>query len=304
MSRTLIACTALGLLMLGSAAGAQTEAPAPSSRHVYRVVASDSLFAHVFLPPRHDPRRPAHAILLFHGGGWAFGAPEWVFPAARRFADSGLVAIAIQYRLSAGDITPLDALDDACAAFRWTRAHAAELGLSGRVAGYGVSAGGQLVAATATIGCRSSGAADTTVGPDALLLWSPALDLSHDQWFAKKLQGRATAADLSPAQHVRSSTPPTSIVHGEKDTLTPLSGVKTYCARLRERGRDCDLHVYPGVGHLLTRNLANQESDYDPDPKARADGIAQFHRFLRAQGLVASDPRHADARAPATQETR
>jgi hypothetical protein len=44
--------------------------------------------------------------------------------------------------------------------------------------------------------------------------------------------------------------------------------------------------VYPGVGHLLTRNLSNQESDFDPDPVARADGIAQQHRFLVSLGYV------------------
>ena len=283
-----IAVAVTSVLALTSPAGAQSSSPRPSSSHIYRVVDGDSLHAHVFLPPGHDVRRKSHAILLFHGGGWTFGDPEWVFPTARRFADSGLVAIAIQYRLSAGEITPIDALDDACVAFRWTRAHAAELGLSGRVAGYGVSAGGQLVAATGTIGCRENGRAEA--GPDALLLWSPALDLAGDNWFASKLQGRATAADLSPARHVGRSTPPTSIVHGEKDTLTPLRGVTKYCEQLRELGRACDLNVYPGLGHLLTRNLANQESDFDPDPKARADGVARHLEFLRQQGFLAKRP--------------
>ena len=150
-----------------------------------------------------------------------------------------------------------------------------------RVAGYGVSAGGHLVAATATIGCPVKG-----TGPEVLLLWSPALDVADDRWFNKLLQGRGTAIDLSPALHVGRSTPATSIVHGEKDTLTPLTGVKRYCAALAAVGRKCDLHVYPGVGHLLTRNLADQESDYDPDPAARADGIAQHLRFLRSLGFV------------------
>jgi|SRR5262245_2521657 len=290
MRRAMLAVTVIGLLALSSSAGAQTDAPTPSSSHIYRVVAGDSLHAHVFLPPGHDVARKSHAILLFHGGGWSYGAPEWVFATARRFADSGLVAIAIQYRLSEGDITPIDALDDACAAFKWTRAHAAELGLAGRVAGYGVSAGGHLVAATATIGCPANRPAGKTQGPDALLLWSPALDLVDDNWFTKKLQGRATAADLSPARHVGRSTPPTAIVHGEKDSLTPLRGVTKYCEKLRELGRACDLHVYPGLGHLLTRNLANQESDFDPDPKARADGIAQHLQFLRKQGFVKGGP--------------
>jgi acetyl esterase/lipase len=164
--------------------------------------------------------------------------------------------------------------------------HAAELGLSGRIAGYGVSAGGQLVAATATIGCSKVGQAFKVAGPDALLLWSPALDLTNDRWFLSKLQGRATAADLSPAHHVGPSTPPTVIVHGERDTLTPLAGVKRYCDALAAFDRSCELHVYPGLGHLLTRTLANQESGFDPDPKARADGIAQLHRFLRKLGFV------------------
>jgi acetyl esterase/lipase len=65
-----------------------------------------------------------------------------------------------------------------------------------------------------------------------------------------------------------------------------LAGVRRYCAALAALGRRCELHVYPGVGHLLTRNLANQESDFDPDPVARADGIAQHHRFLRSLGFV------------------
>jgi hypothetical protein len=43
--------------------------------------------------------------------------------------------------------------------------------------------------------------------------------------------------------------------------------------------------VYPGLGHLLTRNLASQERDFDPDPAARADGVARQLAFLRSLGL-------------------
>ena len=35
----------------------------------------------------------------------------------QRFADLGLVAIAVEYRLSEGEVTPIEAVDDACAAF-------------------------------------------------------------------------------------------------------------------------------------------------------------------------------------------
>lgn len=270
-----------GLALLLSARLSAQEAREPSITRVYRTIGGVSLHAYVFLPSRGGTSDTTSAILLFHGGGWSAGAPEWTFAAARRFADSGLVAVAIQYRLSAGDVTPVDALADACAAFAWIRSRAGEFGLTGRVAGYGVSAGGQLVAATVTVGCPDAGA-----GPDALLLWSPALDVVNDRWFASLLGGHASPFDLSPARHVGALTPPTFIVHGEDDRLTPLSGVQRYCAELKARERTCDLHVYPGVGHLLTRNLTNQERDFDPDPVARADGIVQEHRFLRRLGFV------------------
>ncbi len=246
--------------------------------YAYREVAGQVLHAHVFRP---DSARPVPGILLFHGGGWSAGEPAWTFGAARQFADWGLVAISVQYRLAGAAVTPIDALEDACAAFRWTRTHAKELGLSGRLAGYGVSAGGHLVAATATVGCP-----DGTAGPDALVLWSPALDLARDGWFRRLLQGKALATAYSPVEHVGPATPPTSIVHGAEDSLTPLAGVLRYCDRLRALNRWCDLNVFPGVGHLLTRNLGQQEQDFDPDPAARAAGILQQGRFLQRLGFL------------------
>lgn len=271
---------ALGL-STGVVAVAQDAAPTPDRSFVYREVGGQTLSVHVFFPPGHHSLEPANGILLFHGGGWSAGTPEWTFATARRFADWGLVAIAVQYRLSEGDITPIDALDDVCAALGWVRHHAEDLGLTERVAGYGVSAGGHLAAATATIGCPAGEA-----GPDALLFWSPALDVAADGWFRGKLKGRATVAAYSPVEHVGPSTPPTSIVHGAKDTLTPVAGAQRYCERLRRTGAICNLNVYEGVGHLLTRNLANQESDFDPDPDARADGIEQHRRFLIRLGFI------------------
>ncbi|MGQ0701642.1 MAG: alpha/beta hydrolase [Gemmatimonadales bacterium] len=197
------------------------------------------------------------------------------------FSAWGLVAIAVQYRLAAGDLTPLDALDDVCAALGWVRAHAPELGLTERLVGYGVSAGGHLIAATATIGCKSG-----DPGPGALLLLSPALDLARDRWFASLLKGRANVSSMSPVEHVRPSTPPTSIVQGAADVLTPLAGAERYCARLKQHGQVCDLHVYPGLGHLLTRDLMDQESHFDPDPRARADGMERHRLLLERLGFI------------------
>jgi acetyl esterase/lipase len=199
-----------------------------------------------------------------------------------------MVAISVEYRLSVDGLTPIDALDDVCAALAWAHENTSKLGIhEARIAAYGVSAGAHLAATTATVGCAGRGAGGDS-RPDALLLWSPALDVTIDGWFRRLLRDRAVAIDYSPAQHVGLSTPPTSIVIGEEDTLTPLAGAERFCTRLVQRGQRCELHVYEGLGHLLTRNLANQESDFDPDPEARADGIAQHERFLVELGFIQS----------------
>ena len=269
----------------GVAPPAQT--PRQPTNYTYRSIGQQSLSMYVFHPAVQHGSESASAILLFHGGGWSAGSPEWTFDAARRFADLGMVAIPVQYRLSEGNVTPIDALTDVCAAFRWVRERAAELRIDPRrVAGYGVSAGGHLVTSTATVGCPMGAEAEAPSKPDALLLWSPALDLANDGWFVKKLQGRATATAYSPVEHIGSSTPPTSIVQGAADTLTPLSGAKRYCERLAQHRVACEINVYQGVGHLLTRNLANQEDDFDPDPGARSDGIAKHRRFLTQLGFI------------------
>jgi acetyl esterase/lipase len=255
--------------------------------HVYREVDGRKLEAHVFLPPGEGTGKPTAAILLFHGGGWSEGSAEWTFGDARRFAALGLVAVAIEYRLSKGNDTPIEALDDTRAAFRWVRRRAAELNIDPkRVAGYGVSAGGQLVAAAATIDPPDVELDRISAKPDLLLLWSPALDMAADGWFVRLLQGRAKASDLSPLAHAGASTPPTSIVNGDKDTLTPLAKAERFRDLVVQAGGVCELNVYPGVGHLLTRNLMNQESDFDPHPGFREDGKARQERFLRERGYI------------------
>ena len=256
-----------------------SSAPVEPSSYTYREVGGKSLKAYVF-PPSVPSRSPA--VLLFHGGGWSAGSADWTFNRAQSFARLGLVSISIEYRLSEGTSTPIEALSDACHAFQWVRQNHRRFRVeAGKIAGYGVSAGGQLVAAAATLGCGNSQGRFANGGPDLLLLWSPALDLSGDNWFRKLLQGRAQPVDYSPVNRVPAQVAPTCIVQGEADTLTPLSGARRFCSEVQATGAQCELILYPGLGHLLTRNLENQEDDYDPDPVAREDAISKQEQFIR-----------------------
>lgn len=275
----------LGLLLAGASALA-ADGKAPTTPPMREVAAGGpngpqvKLF--VFSPA--NPGKAAPAILTVHGGGWQFGEAAWTFASARRFAQNGVVAIAVEYRLAGVANTPLDALADVCSSLQWVRQHSAELQIDpNRVAVHGVSAGGQLGAAAATLGCGNTQGSMGNGGPDAMLLWSPAIDVADSGWFTKLLRGRASAVSQSPLQNIRKRLPPTSIVQGEKDTLTPASSASAFCAAAIAQGSVCDLKIYPGLGHLLTRNLKNQEDDFDPDPVARDDGIARQLAFLLKQ---------------------
>jgi len=54
-------------------------------------------------------------------------------------------------------------------------------------------------------------------------------------------------------------------------------------------GETCELHVYPGLGHLLSRNLdphAQEEGPFDPDRAAVTDGHAKEDAFLARIGYT------------------
>jgi acetyl esterase/lipase len=255
--------------------------------HVYAVHDGRELNAYLFAPAGHTADTARSAILVFHGGGWHNGAAEWAFGRARHFAELGMVAIAIQYRLSdQKEITPLEAIADAKAAVRWTRSNAAELGVvSDRIAAYGWSAGAHL-ATCAAIFDESVTGGGVSSAPDALLLESPAVSVVHDGWFQRLLGNRASAAELSPDEHVRAGLPPTIIIQGRSDTVTPLAGTQRFCDQMRDAGNRCDLHVYEGVGHLFTPSTEPDDGMPNPDPEVQGAAYREVDEFLRSLGFA------------------
>ncbi len=257
----------------------------------YRMIDGQPVVAYVFAPqklPKNAP--PAPAILLFHPGGWEEGSATWNFDDARRFVAQGFVAIAVEYRLANAQQTPVAAFEDACAAFAWVRTHAAALHVDPKhVAGYGDSAGGQLVAATGTVACPASTGDRAATRPDLMILVSPMLDTVNDR-YAQLLHGRARAVDYSPLAHAGAGAPPTLIVHGTSDSLVPTANTQAFCNKLRAAHVGCELDLFEGAGHLLTRDLKDQEGDIDPDPGVLADAQRHERDFLLSQHFVPVPP--------------
>jgi len=90
-----------------------------AERFIYRQVEGRSLKAFVFFPKEKGSGRAA--VLLFHGGAWQLGDASGLFGRAKEFADKGLVAISVDYSLANNGGTPIDSVDDTCAAFVWAR---------------------------------------------------------------------------------------------------------------------------------------------------------------------------------------
>jgi acetyl esterase/lipase len=252
----------------------------------FKTVGTTKLSAHIFRPEGGTPDKPAPVIVLFHGGGWNVGSPEWVYGDARRYAGYGAVAVAAEYRLSDWKkITPLDAIADARDLVLWLRANSKELGIdSSRLAAYGFSAGGHLAAALATIPDPERTKVDFS--PQALVMLSPAVSLAGESYFEGLLLGKTTTTALSPDEQIHGRIPPTIIFQGVLDTTVPICGVRRFCAHAREYGSDCQIIEYPLLGHLLSRKLDEQTYSFDPDPKAVADSIAKGDAFLAAHGFL------------------
>ncbi len=254
--------------------------------YVYAVHDTVSLVAHVF-SPSNPGDGPTGAVVVFHGGGWSIGDATWAFPTARHFATRGMVGVAVQYRLSdRGAVTPLEAMADARDVIRWMRVNADTLGIEPeRIAAYGWSAGAHLATCAAIF---DDGHSDSIVSssPNALVLRSPGVSVTHDAWFQRLLGDRADARDMSPDEHVRAGLPPTLIVQGDVDTVTPLAGVSRFCDLMRAAGNVCELHVYEGYGHLFTPAGIPDNEMPQPDPGVSAEATARADDFLRSLGFM------------------
>jgi acetyl esterase len=255
--------------------------------HVFASPGGVPLKAYVFAPPGKPTGERRAAIVVFHGGGWSEGEPEWAFARARHFAARGLIAVAAQYRLSDQQtVTPLDAMADARSVIHWMREQAGALGIDpGRLVADGWSAGAHLAASAAIFG-SSTAANQTSTAPNALILVSPAVSLEADSWSQRLLGRHANVRDISPDEHIRAGLPPTLILQGSTDTVTPLAGVRRFCDRMKAAGNTCDLHVYEGFGHLFTPAGIPDNGQPRPDATTRADALVRAERFLRSLGYI------------------
>ncbi|MCD4730613.1 MAG: dienelactone hydrolase family protein, partial [Bacteroidales bacterium] len=122
--------------------------------------------------------------------------------------------------------------------------------------------------------------------PNVLILVSPALSIINDKWFKQLLGEEGNPIDYSPAEHLKQNMPPSIIVVGKDDTVTPIDQCKLFHENMLTYDNESYLYIYDGVGHLFTPSGQPDDGYPNPDKKIRAKAYEKIDLFLKNLGYI------------------
>ena len=215
-------------------------------------------------------KEPLPVILCVHGGAWTGGDRNEMNAAMAWLQGLGYCTCTIDYRLAPAAPFPAQIEDCKCAV-RYLRAHAGELHIDpNRIGVFGISAGGHLallLGLTAHVaklegtgGWNNESSKVQCVvdlcGPTDLANWpnyagaSPEVHAITEAFFGGNPETHhALAVEASPVTYVQKGEPPILMMHGDRDTLVPVSQSEELYSRLKADGNDVTLKIAKGVGH-------------------------------------------------------
>jgi len=256
----------------------------------------------IFLPEQAGRGRPA--VVQIHGGAWVIGDKRnQGLPLLHHLAAHGWVCFNVNYRLSPAATFP-DHLVDIKRAIAWIREHADDYGVDPTfVAVTGGSAGGHLATLAALtegdpryqpgfedadasvqacapiygvydlcdrLGIRSPGYISRLIGPIVL------------KAFYEEEPERFR--DASPIDRVHAHAPPFLVVHGDRDTLSPLEDARLFVERLLEVSES----------PVLFAEMAGAQHAFDvllsPRSAPVVEGVVAFFEAALEQHRRSSEP--------------
>ncbi len=99
-------------------------------------------------------------------------------------------------------------------------------------------------------------------------------------WIVSALGYGADRSSINPVDHVRKGLPPTIILQGRDDTVTPLDGAQLFTDKMHASGNICELIIFDNVGHLFTPNTMPDYNDPHPDPEILKKASEKADEFL------------------------
>jgi acetyl esterase/lipase len=253
-------------------------AATPAFADVAYASASATQNLDIYLP---EGDGPFPVVVNLHAGGFKFGDKNMIpGTIGQALLDAGYAVVGVNYRLSGEAPFPAAVLD-ARAAVRFLRANAAAYQLDPeRIAAFGQSAGGNLVAMLGTAAestafdDASLGNAEVSSAVQAVVNWfgptdfgqmdaqaaaqgCAASDQTHSEAgsFESAYLGAAVAtspelvAQANPISYIDGSEPPFLVQKGELDCTVAVESTRMLADALQAAGVTAEYDLLTGVGH-------------------------------------------------------
>lgn len=244
----------------------QLDSLATSIKEVtYLATAETTVKLYYKLPDKVKTNAKLPAIIWIHGGAWVGGKANTFFANAAYCALKGAVGISLEYRVIDNNKASIDqCIADCKAAINYLKANAATLHIdTTKIAIVGESAGGHLAACMALLDTNNN----TT--PAALILYNPVVNLATGKFIkymnaevalqtSKKpdttallLQYQNVAKAISPLYLVKKRLPPTLIINGIEDKITPYTFAQSFCDSIKKHHTKHKILLLPKIGHAF-----------------------------------------------------
>ena len=250
----------------------------PDAMWTYKEVDGKALQLSVFLPEEYETSTESFpTFVVYHGGSWAVGEANWHYPDCEYWAQRGMIAVSVDYRLSQRDgvKVPLECVKDAKSAVRFLRKNAARLKVDpDKMVVAGGSAGGQLAAAMATLTSleKNDDCYDLSIScePNAVILYNPYFKCE---------------ASLSPPNFLRAGLPPFITFLGSEDPAITVESMVEFHEALKAHGGTSEFYVGKGGKHGLC-NGRNPHNPYFYWSVELEDQFLVKHGILSGDSLV------------------
>ena len=222
-----------------------------------------------------DENPTGTAVVVCPGGGYAGLTYTFEGVSQATWLNSiGISAFVLRYRLPNDEFMEKRCdgpLQDVQQAIRFVRSHAAEYGInSDHIGVMGFSAGGHLasVAATHFNDNVYTPAENVSARPDFSVLVYPVITMEPSYTHSGSREAligldadQALTDRFSSEKQVTKETPTAFLVHALDDNLVPYANSISYANALREKGVECELHLYARGDHGL-RSKPNETQSF------------------------------------------